>query len=58
MSGIAPAASRTMDVGAMIDAGEVSPLQRSVFVLCCLVAVLDGLDTFSIGIAWLHAPAG
>ena len=41
----------TVDVGALIDGGRVSSLQKAVFVLCCLVAVLDGLDTFSIGVA-------
>ncbi len=45
------ATAETFDVGALIDAGPVSPLQIRVFVLCCLVAVLDGVDTFSIGLA-------
>ena len=40
-----------VDVGALIDARPVSRLQVRIFVLCCLVAVLDGADTFSIGLA-------
>lgn len=46
-----PAASGVVDVGALIDGGRVSPLQIRTFVLCLLVAVLDGVDTFSIGVA-------
>lgn len=51
MSVTSHAPLQTVDVGALIDGGQVSPLQKTVFVLCCLVAVLDGLDTFSIGLA-------
>ena len=43
--------ARTIDVGSLIDASPLSSLQVRVFILCCLVAVLDGGDTFSIGIA-------
>ena len=43
--------TRTIDVGGLIDASPVSGLQVRVFILCCLVAVLDGVDSFSIGIA-------
>ena len=51
MSGTHSSPSRTVDVGALIDGGPVSSVQKTVFALCGLVAVLDGLDTFSIGVA-------
>ena len=48
---IAGTTTRLIDVGALIDAGPLSALQKRIFVLCGLVAVLDGVDTFSIGVA-------
>ncbi len=45
---------KTIDVGAMIDAKGMGPRQWAVIVLCALVALLDGLDLQSIGLA---APA-
>ncbi len=44
-------AGRSVDVGALIDAGGLSGYQLRLLVLCGLVAVLDGIDTFSIGVA-------
>ena len=41
----------TVDVGVLIDDSPVSNLQIRVLVLCGLVAILDGIDTFSIGAA-------
>lgn len=40
-----------VDVGALIDVSPVSSLQTRILVLCGLVAILDGIDTFSIGVA-------
>ncbi len=47
-------AGRSRDVAALIDARPLSALQLRIFVLCLLVAVLDGADTSAIAIA---APA-
>jgi AAHS family 4-hydroxybenzoate transporter-like MFS transporter len=44
----------TIDVGALIDARGIGPAQWGVIALCALVALLDGLDLQSIGLA---APA-
>jgi AAHS family 4-hydroxybenzoate transporter-like MFS transporter len=38
-----------LDVGAVIDRNPVSPLQRSVIVICTMLAFLDGFDAQAIG---------
>ena len=43
--------SEAIDVGRLIDEGPISRLQLRLFALCILVAVLDGIDTQSIGVA-------
>ena len=45
------AAPSIVDAGTLIDGAKLAPLQLRVFALCGLVAVLDGMDTFSIGVA-------
>ncbi len=44
-------APSVVDAGALVDSAKLSPLQFRIFALCGLVAVLDGMDTFSIGVA-------
>jgi MFS transporter, AAHS family, 4-hydroxybenzoate transporter len=41
----------TVDVGALIDANPMGGVQRTVVVLCGLIALLDGFDLQSIGLA-------
>ena len=45
------ALSKPIEIGAFIDDSRVSALQYITVGLCALVAVLDGIDTLSIGIA-------
>ncbi len=47
----AMARSDTVDVGALIDDNVLSRFQIRILILCGLVAILDGIDTFSIGVA-------
>ncbi len=47
-------AERVLDVGALIETRPIGPAQWTVIGLCALVAMLDGLDLQSIGLA---APA-
>ena len=41
----------TVDVGALIDERQLSRLQIVTFVLCALIALLDGVDSQAIGVA-------
>ena len=47
-------AERVLDVGALIESRPIGPAQWTVIGLCAFVAMLDGLDLQSIGLA---APA-
>ncbi len=42
---------REVDVASLIDDRPITPLQIRVFVLCALVALLDGADSQAIGVA-------
>jgi MFS transporter, AAHS family, 4-hydroxybenzoate transporter len=44
-------ASQSIDVADVIDKGRLSSFQKWTLALCGLVALLDGVDTFSIGVA-------
>jgi AAHS family 4-hydroxybenzoate transporter-like MFS transporter len=46
-----PVPPRALDVASLIDGRPITGLQIRVFVLCALVAVLDGADSQSIGVA-------
>ena len=45
------AVSPPVDLAELIDANPMSGLQWRIVVLCMLAAILDGADTFSIGVA-------
>lgn len=47
-----------IDVGTLIDDSVLSGFQVRVLILCGLVAVLDGIDTFSVGVAAPSIAAG
>ncbi len=46
-----PAPDTTIDIGALIDERPLSRFQQGILLLCGAAAVLDGWDTFSIGVA-------
>jgi AAHS family 4-hydroxybenzoate transporter-like MFS transporter len=51
MENAAAAGPNPLDVGRIIDDRPLSGFQISIIVFCALVAVLDGADSFSIGVA-------
>ena len=44
-------ASREIEIASLIDDRPIGTLQIRVFVLCALVALLDGVDSQAIGVA-------
>ena len=47
----ATAGARQIKVDSILDGAKLKPLQLMIFMLCALVALLDGMDSQSIGVA-------